>query len=195
MKKYFLIIILFTSIVIAQDKNIVDNTNQQAVQDTVRISDLVQQQIQKALEKQIAAKASVLPETLPEKIKIPVESKIEPAQSNLFLGYWINQPVHFKIFEIVSVLIVVFVSFRRIIQTFKKRSLKVLKQKISMLREEKVRSIVNPKLQLSRQQLRGKEMVFMKSDRQISKTARELNISKGELLLAARLKLFEVGKM
>ena len=37
--------------------------------------------------------------------------------------------------------------------------------------------------------------LFKQSDGQIGKRARQLNLSKGELLLAARLKLYEVGKM
>jgi hypothetical protein len=195
MKKYVFMVFLFASLIIAQEKNLDINADQSTSRDTVRISDLVQQQIQKALEKKSVARASIVPEKLPEKINVPAETIVEPAQSNLIVNYLINQPLHIQLFIVASVLIVLFVSFRRAIYSIKKKSLDVLKQKIAMLRQEKVKSIVNPKLQLIRKQLRGKEMVFMKSDRQISKTARELNISKGELLLSARLKLFETGKM
>jgi hypothetical protein len=197
MRKQLLMVFLFASMIFAQEKVADVKTELPAEQDSVNISDIVQKQIQVALEKQNEVKAYVAPEVLPEKIKIPEPVKIAqtPGQLNLVLSFIQNQPVHVQIFAGISLFIVFFVSFRRIIGSVKRKSLNALKQKITMLREEKVRVKENPKLQTARKQLMGKELIFMKSDKQVSKTAKELNISKGELLLAARLKLLEVGKM
>ena len=64
------------------------------------------------------------------------------------------------------------------------------------MREERVGgSKENPKLAKTRRVLKENLELFKQSDGQIGKRARQLNLSKGELLLAARLKLYEVGKM
>ncbi|MDP2037823.1 MAG: hypothetical protein Q8L04_10605, partial [Ignavibacteria bacterium] len=71
-----------------------------------------------------------------------------------------------------------------------------LKKKIGLMREEKVGgSKENPKLAKTRRVLKENFELLKQTDGQIGKRARQLNLSKGELLLAARLKLYEVGKM
>ena len=64
-----------------------------------------------------------------------------------------------------------------------------------MLREERVVSQENPKLANSRLQLKDNITVLNATEKEISKAAKDLNIAKGELLLAARLNLLEVGKI
>ena len=78
---------------------------------------------------------------------------------------------------------------------FKRKSNQAQKEKIQLLREEKIKLSPLPKLQFLRRTLRNSELVLKGSEKHISRTAKNLKISKGELFLAARLKLFEVGKM
>jgi hypothetical protein len=65
-----------------------------------------------------------------------------------------------------------------------------------MMREEKVGGAkVNPKMIKVRKFLKDNLEIFKQNDQQLAKTARQLNVSQGELLLAARLKIFEMKKM
>ena len=65
-----------------------------------------------------------------------------------------------------------------------------------MMREEKIGSgKQNPKLIRIRKALKDKIEIFKRSEKQLSKTARQLNVAKGELMLAAKLKILEVEKM
>ena len=196
MRKVCLILFLFSSLLIAQE-TVIDSTAQNAaVSDSVNIRSLVQEQIQKALLNQSqSAHASVNAVQQKEKATVPVKPEEQLSGMAVIAGMILNQPLQYKIFELGSLLIVGFVLLRRLIQTIKKKSLNALKAKISLLRNEKVLAKQDPKLQLVRKQLSNNELIFNKSEKQISKSAKELKISKGELLLAARLRLFEVGKM
>jgi hypothetical protein len=64
-----------------------------------------------------------------------------------------------------------------------------------MLREEKVVSKTDSKLNRTRKKLLSSKLIFNVPDHHISKMAKGLNIATGELQLASRLKLFEIGKM
>ncbi len=195
MKKIVLIIFLFSSLIIAQQAG-ADSSSTTAVGDSVNIREIVQAQIQKALDKKdqsysISTAANVQ-NTSPAESTSAVEQPSVTEQ--ILLLIW-HQPLHLKIFEIGSILVIFFISFKRLSELYRNKSLHALKEKIALLRSEKVLSKQDPKLQLVRKQLSSKDAVFNQSEKQFSKMAKELKIAKGEMLLAARLKLFEVGKM
>lgn len=104
-------------------------------------------------------------------------------------------PWQYKMFAMLTFMIIIFVFARRFALSFSKSSKKAFKKKIGLMREEKVGgSKENPKLVKARRTLKDNLEQLKNANGQISKRAKQLNISKGELLLAARLKLFEVGK-
>ncbi len=186
MKSLFLFVLISTSLLIAQT-NSVDSSSAVSLQDSVCISDLVQQQIKNAIEKQSVQTTTDINVTAQAEINQPVNKEIP--------GFFSSLPLHIKIFFALSIVILLAISFRRTILAFKKRASQTLKNKITMLREEKVVVKTNPKLEDARKKLRNSKSIFDASEKHISKAAKELNIAKGELLLASRLKLFEIGKM
>jgi hypothetical protein len=195
MKRNVLVFFLFSTLIIAQTTTIDSTSNKAVDKDSVNIRELVQAQIQNAIEKQTAASKVSGSSTKTESVDSSTPQEEQIASHGLILGVIINQPLHMKIFEISSFLIITVLLSVRLVGAIQKKSLHVLKEKIAMLRNEKIIYKQDPKLQVIRKQLPNKDSIFNKSDKHISKAAKELKISKGELLLAARLRLFEVGKM
>ncbi len=192
MKKIFLIVLAIGSFVTAQT---IDTLNT-ATMDSVDIRALVQKQIEEARAKKVENFLNVQP-TAEAKIEVPVVKKVQPKEaSNTLVDFFLNQPVHYMIYEVVSFFIVGFVLLRRTIKNFGKSSKKNLKIKIGLMREEKIGGAkVSPKLIKIRKLLKDNLEIFKQNDRQLARTARQLNVSQGELLLAARLKFFEMKKM
>lgn len=186
----FVIILLLAKSIYAQDMLI--DTTVAAKQDTISISEMVNKQIEIARLKSEfnSHAASIAPKVEEELVEI-VPVKAEP--SNKLLELIVNIPIQYIIFIVVSSIIIFFVIGRRVVLSFKRRTKRALKKKISALREEKVVSVANPKLQTTRKKLKGR--IRENSIKSINKIAKELNISKGEVQLAARLKFFEVGKI
>jgi hypothetical protein len=185
-----IIVLLLAKSICAQDM-LIDSTVA-AKQDTISISEMVIKQIEIArLKNEINSHtASVAPKVEEEIVEI-VHVKAEPA--NKIVALIVNIPIQYKLFIAISSGIIFFVIGRRVMLSFKMRSKRALKKKISALREEKVISIINPKLQSTRKKLSGR--IKENSVKSINKMAKELSISKGEVMLAARLKFFEVGKI
>ena len=131
------------------------------------------------------------------KITVPVmEEKPTVAESSFFFSFFAKLPFQYQLFILVSSGIVGFVIVRRIISTIAKNSNRNLKNRIGMMREEKVGGAkVNPKLLKIRKMLKDNLDIFKQNEKHLAKTARELNVSQGELLLAARLKFHEMKKM
>ncbi|MBX3006712.1 MAG: hypothetical protein KF816_01665 [Melioribacteraceae bacterium] len=184
------IVLLLAKSIYAQDMLI--DTTVAAKQDTISISDMVNKQIEIARLKSEfnSHSASVTPKVEEEVVEI-VTVKAEP--SNKLIELLVNIPIQYILFISFSSLIIFFVIGRRVMLSFKRRTKRALKKKISALREEKVVSVANPKLQTTRKKLKGR--IRENSIKSINKIAKELSISKGEVQLAARLKFFEVGKI
>lgn len=184
------IVLLLAKSIYAQDMLI--DTTVAAKQDTISISDMVNKQIEIARLKSEfnSHSASVTPKVEEEVVEI-VTVKAEP--SNKLIELLVNIPIQYILFISFSSLIIFFVIGRRIMLSFKKRTKRALKKKISALREEKVITVANPKLQITRKKLKGR--IRENSIKSINKIAKELSISKGEVQLATRLKFFEVGKI
>lgn len=184
------IVLLLAKSIYAQDMLI--DTTVAAKQDTISISDMVNKQIEIARLKSEfnSHSASVTPKVEEEVVEI-VTVKAEP--SNKLIELLVNIPIQYILFISFSSLIIFFVIGRRVMLSFKKRTKRALKKKISALREEKVVTVANPKLQITRKKLKGR--IRENSIKSINKIAKELSISKGEVQLATRLKFFEVGKI
>jgi hypothetical protein len=212
MKKIFFFALILSSFLFAQSP--LDGSSSQAsTADSVKIREMIKEQIEKAKEKHFTMLNSS--QTYQEE-RIEVPTVTEPAvettaqaknatiidnasmNSTVQRGiiYYFNSiPLHYKIFIAAALSILLMIVLRRALIAVSRRAKKSLREKIAMLREERVISKENKKLKNSRQQLKNSKTIFEASERQISKAAKELDLAKGELLLAARLKLFEVGKI
>lgn len=191
MKNLIFIVLVSSSLLIAQSAKI-DSSANVAAQDTICISDLVQQQIIKAREKQ---SQPIIPYVSEAKTNIVPQVVATPTLNNSVLNYVKTFPIHIQLFVSISFLILIVLLIHRGILVIKRRSSRALKDKISILREEKVIAKVNPKLNDERKNLKNRMSVFNASEKHISDLAKKLNIAKGELILASRLKLFQIGKM
>ena len=194
--KIFLVSLLFFSISILGQTNLRKN-QPEATADSIDIRAMVQKQINLALEKRVEPKISPLP-TLKEKIEVPAESNnvIKEQSNQAFFSFLLNQPIHYQIFFICSFLVLLFFVVRRILAKVNRNSFNVLKANIKMMQEEKIGSAEQkPKLAKIRKALREKIEIFKQSEKQLSKKAKQLNVAKGELMLAAKMKLLEVEKM
>ncbi|QQS35501.1 MAG: hypothetical protein IPM56_14795 [Ignavibacteriales bacterium] len=85
------------------------------------------------------------------------------------------------------------VSFRRI-RINRKSGFKNLKQNINLLREEKIIKSADKKLSRLRTALKKSADTMGDLEKSVSSTAKNLNIAKGELMLAAKIKSFELSK-
>jgi hypothetical protein len=171
-------------------------------QDTINISALVAKQIEEA-RKKAAGQEIFIDEKTPQKdntanvnipvISIPV-SNVKKVESNRIFEFLSSLSINIKIFIAVSITIIIGVAFRRLTLKLKKKIGTSLKKKIAMIREEKVVIKKDRKLSKVRKALRKIKMIENISENNIELMARELSISKGEVLLAAKLKKFEYGK-
>jgi hypothetical protein len=192
MKQILLILTVVTNLFLRAQE--IDTAKTKAASsDSLKISDMVQLQIQQAMEKETKASKESVP--LPVKTISAAAAENKAGLVEMIYNYLSAQPLYIKLFSVISMMIILFVLGRRLLIGIQNRTLSKLKARIQLLRDEKVRPKVDPKMQSLRIGLRENETLFNKSDKYLSRKARDLNISKGELLLAARLKLFEVGRM
>lgn len=84
------------------------------------------------------------------------------------------------------------VSIRRI--KLGRKSLKGLKNNINLMREEKIIKPADKKLSQLRSKLKKSTEQLGSLDEAVSLTAKNLNIAKGELMLAAKIKSFELSQ-
>lgn len=171
-------------------------------QDTINISELVKLQIEQARLKEelFQSTADETPKQYEDidKVKssvitIPVSSISTVKSRNLF-DFFNSLSIDIKIFITVSTSILFAVLFRRILIQFKKNEGKRLKKRIAMIREEDVIVKKDKKLSKTRKALRKIKVIENVSTDSLELIARELSISKGEILLASKIKKFEYGK-
>ncbi len=164
--------------------------------DSIKISDIVKQQVEEAklkaqqkeegYQKSEQYQARIIP------VNITVPKKILRKNSFDFLG---SISIEVKIFILISFLLILLVLTRRFFINLKKKVKNELKKKIAFIREENV--VVKKdrkKIRIRKLIARDKKLVHM-TEKNMTRKAKELEISKGELMLAARLKFLEYGKM
>jgi len=173
--------------------------------DSVSISQLVEMQVLAARLKAIEESELTNEDKLiAEEIKIEdrKEVKAEESQGAASAGFWVvilslinGIPVEYKILVGASFILFFLIFFRRINYRIQKSVKVELKKKIGMMREERVFVKTDGSKSELRKTLVESNAVNKLSEKNIGKTAKELRVSKGELLLAARIKYLEYGKM
>lgn len=161
--------------------------------DSIDVKSLVEQQI-------LAAKIKMGNESKSENqindpYKLNVSNVPDYKPKKTLLQLFLNLSFEVKIFLIFSVLLFSLVAVRRLVLRIQKKEGMILRNKIKMLREEKIPDRVYDKKTKTRRELIHKIPVKKISEKHITKKAKELKISKGEILLAARLKYLEYEKM
>ena len=193
MKKICVMMIFLSSILFAQTAA-VDSLTNASLKDSLQISEMIKQQIENAKEKRAASINN--PENYIKKnAQLQAMVSAQPVKQNNLKSFLQNLPNHIKIFVAIAVGILFTIIMRRTLLKLTRKTRQSLRAKIEMLREERVVSQENPKLANSRLQLKDNITVLNATEKEISKAAKDLNIAKGELLLAARLNLLEVGKI
>lgn len=163
--------------------------------DSVNISEIIQSQVAAAQLKEVNEKNSVQqvvkpvakpvakPETKPVAKAVKSSEKLDQA----------SMPVGIFLFVVGSLVIFYFLIFRK--KMFERKSKAALKNNIKMLREEKLmvrtkerKNNPRPKLVDDTAHMNPKGMV-------ISQMAKELKVSQGEILLAARIKSYEMARV
>lgn len=154
--------------------------------DSVSISELVALQIKSAKEKEEQLVSETASVEVDERTEIPWK------KNESFLSDFNFFSNRYLILGIAGVILFGFVFLRRKAFEKKNKSIKKLKKNIQLIREERALKISNPKMNEIRIALRKNPSSLTNDEVEITKTAKELNISKGEILLAARIKSFEL---
>lgn len=204
MKKHLLAIILFFNCSLFAQLNIdsmlvaINNI----APDSIDVSQLVWNQIEAARLKETDLqnrvdddKTKISKNEEMQSTLIPISvAVVNKSANNKILEYLNSASIEIKLFFVISALIILLVSLRRVTIRFKKKIKNSLKQRIAMIREEKVIVRKDRKITQRRKSLKKDKMLENLSEAGLNSKARELSISKGELLLAARLKSFSYGK-
>ena len=166
--------------------------------DSVSLSQIVASQIAAARQKQIsdsleAAKAPAVKTEAPPAQNIGIAGELLERARSI---YYENTDIVLKTAFLLAVSIVAFIIIllRRRKSRPKELQETSLKKNVRMLREEKMEFNINPELKMMRKRLLHDPSINFTSRDSISRTARELNISKGELMLAASIKSHEMAK-
>ena len=167
--------------------------------DSVNIREMVQEQIMAAEKKMLKEKklaAGILP--INENKALKKNSNKEPSSIGEIISeflYKANKDLA-RVALLAGSTFIVFgtVLIRRV--RIKKRSIrrKKLVKNINSIREEKVAVKDDPKLKNVRTKLKNSPEHF-EEENSFGETAKELNISKGELVLAAKIKSYELSKI
>jgi hypothetical protein len=182
--------------------------------DSVNVKQLVLAQFEAARKKQVqdsiaaveAKSSQVVPAAaiVAVKAKVVLKQNIEKTQWEKLLSYAapVVQYIQMSNEMIIRVSVMVTISFiafalvfiRRKKLNTKKSKKKDYKDGIKLIREERVKDKKDSKLSLIRNKLIGSASSYQLSNDTITKNARELNIAKGEIYLAARIKSHELKK-
>jgi hypothetical protein len=212
--------VLFTFIVITGSSNVekspVDSVtaNISTGADTVNIRQMVIAQIENARKKQIqdslTAQDTNKVANVPAKAVLISQAVVtlkhdnNSTNGNAFLAYVepfiqiVRMPtemtIKLAVMGFASIAAFLFVYVRRKKMSVKKTIKRNTKDGIKLIREEKVKDYRDGKLSLIRNKLLNSTSAFLLSKDSVSKNARELNIAKGEIYLAARIKSHELKK-
>ncbi|MGA7723518.1 MAG: hypothetical protein WCA84_20300 [Ignavibacteriaceae bacterium] len=179
--------------------------------DSIDIREIVLAQIEAARKKQsqdslnildaknIPLNAVVIPQAV-----IKIKPKVEKTKWDKLYAYIENVIQNVHIYNEVTIklsimgtaaffaFLLVFVRRKRL--NTKKNAKTNIKDGIKLIREERVKDRKNSSLSLVRNKLIGSTSSFQLSYDSVVKNARELNIAKGEIYLAARIKSHELKK-
>jgi hypothetical protein len=159
-------------------------------EDSLMISKLVNQQINDAVTKQ----------NQPEKtISSPVKKKaskllpvIENKASILDAASSVN--IKLFIFVTISMMVLTFVFLRRKMLSVATKKISGYKDTINLLRSERLRVRTGNRMKSVRDDLINSSKTDVRLEQNIIKKARELNVSREEILLASKLNDFKLAK-
>jgi len=205
MKVIFFCLFILSVVLVAYGKGTVTTTKSKSDDsliipsngetDSINISQIVAAQIKKAHDKMLTEQSK--PQTVaphPEKIK----SEQAITHSLITLPSIINtlsstkMKISMLAFASFFAALVVIVRRKRFSRIFKSRQ--ALKNNIKLLREERIFVKHNSKLSDVRNKLKNNPTLYSNSKERFSQVAKDLNISQGEILLAAKIKAHELGK-
>lgn len=201
MRKIIFTLIIFYAAAVYSQINIDSVISKSSVQsvfkdttseDTINVRSLVEQQILAAkLKMEKESKSNDSNNSYKEYVSDVPNFKPKKTLLQLFL----NLSFEAKFLIIFSVFLFTLIAVRRIVLRIQIKEGIELRNKIKMLREERVPSRIEDKKSKSRRELIHNLPVKKLSEKNITKKAKELKISKGELMLAARLKYLEYEKL
>ena len=175
-----------------------------SLSDTVNISAIVKSQFEAAqagiIKSSIISNGDVRPEKAPDKL-VPVKPNFNGTRSTVieYLVFTLQDfyKAHGKvvIFIGLSVLVFGFVFGRRYLKFSGSKSIKNMKKAINIIRDEKPVSLKNKKLHLLRKKLIDSAGIYSMTDGMVSGKAKELNLGKGELMLAAKIKSVQLSRI
>ncbi len=162
---------------------------QTTVNDTVNISKMVQEQIQTAKEKEIQirklkSEAALLP-IVEQNARALKGLNPLPFLSSIYFSKWF-------ILIYASIFVALLIVIRRI-KNKKNDSTRDLKNAINILRNEVAVKKQNKKLEKLRKKIHANSQLNNFGEQEIIKTAKKLQISKGELLLAVKIKSQQIN--
>lgn len=170
-------------------------TQAESKTDSVNIRQLVADQIEQARKKQITM------ESLP---KVAVSPAISTGNYETVKKYLNNMPgylnasfdmvMEISLMGIISILAALLIFLIRGHHKKRIKTRKTLKDNIKLLREEKLFVKNNPRLSKIRNELGKSPATYNYSKEKISNAAKDWNISKGEILLAAKIKAHELNR-
>ncbi len=193
----FLIVLFFTFSIYSKSGKKVSQPDSSTVSksDSVNIKQLVASQIEYARKEQLSEKSRT------KDAALPATKSVNTVTGNIFFNnmpgslnasYKIIMKISF--FGFISLMAALLIYLRRR-HLYKDASInRSFKDNIKLLREEKLFAKKNPKLSKLRKELGSSPATFNYSKERISKTAKEMNISKGEILLAAKIKAHEFNR-
>ncbi|MCK9279911.1 MAG: hypothetical protein M0P71_04775 [Melioribacteraceae bacterium] len=186
--RLFLALFLISCIISAQT---VDSSTV-AMNDSVSISEMVQLQITNAQEN--GSQSSLIKNVPVQKVELPKAPVKQPVKNNS-ASILDSFSLEIKIFVSASLLIVFFVTARRVFSGIKHRSGSKLRKKIGLMREEKILSIVDLKKSKIRKSLKNKLKLNNIDTKKLNRKAKQLQIPQGELVLAVHLKYLELKRI
>jgi len=217
----FLFICTFTAIAIARNNSAAikrtipaagtaENISALALPDSVNIRQMVAKQINAIKEKQIRKnKNQIIVTNLNNETSNPVTKKSSDNLLNNFIqktvtpflnkvnnAFFNSNEIFVKViilgFASIITLLVVFVRRKIIKRKYLKKN--GLKDNIRLLREEKIVKKADTRLKGVRNKLVNNTISYRSTQTGISEVAKNMNIATGEVLLAAKLKSYELNK-
>ncbi len=163
--------------------------------DSVNIRQLVAAQIEHARKEQVLEKSNR--KRMVSKVPVNSYNAVDKSLLNNMpgsLNAYYKTVLKISFLGFISIIAALIIYFRRRLRVRTAFVNKTFKDNIKLLREEKLFVKNNPKLSKLRNELGSSPEAFNYSKERISKTAKDMNISKGEILLAAKIKAHQLNK-
>jgi hypothetical protein len=202
MKKVIIIISVFSICFVLKANNVSDEYQYslsrnycQAPSDSINLSQVVMAQIEAARKKakeregSVSKINSVKPTSEKETVKLSILNFKLPYVSS---GIMVKATALLSVAMFLTILIVI---RRKRIQKHRKKSPQDYKKRIGMIREEKPIRVQNPALSKIRTRLIKKPGYKSLNKNLITSKAKELNISKGEILLLQKIRHHQLARL